>query len=103
VSWRWAAARLVKADFRSGLDQLTDLGMACFREADLSFARLDGALLMRSDFRKACLYGASPRHADLTEADFRHCDLRDTCLEGTPSMGLGCPLSCPADRRRGPC
>jgi len=85
---RWTAARLVEADFRSGLDQLADLGMACFREPCLSLAGFDGELLMRSDFRKTCLYrAASLRHADLAEADFRHCDLRDTCLEGARLEG----------------
>ncbi|QEY31307.1 pentapeptide repeat-containing protein [Synechococcus sp. RSCCF101] len=83
----WQGARLVEADFRSGLDQLTDLGMASFRGADLSFARLDGARLPRTDFREACLYGASLRRADLSGADLSGCDLRDTCLEGARLEG----------------
>jgi len=55
--------RLVEADFRSGLDQLTDLGHADFAEAGLSFALLEGANL-----RGSCLYGA---------------DLEGACLAGT--------------------
>ena len=54
---RWCEARLVEADFRSGLDQLTDLG-----GADLSFALLNGA--------------------NLHGANLEGCDLRDTQLNG---------------------
>jgi uncharacterized protein YjbI with pentapeptide repeats len=83
----WRGAGLVEADFRSGLDQLTDLGHAGFQGADLSFARLDGVRLMHADFRDACLYGAGFRHGDLRGADLRGCDLRDTCLEGARLEG----------------
>lgn len=80
---RWQQARLVEADFRSGLDQLTDLGRADFRGADLSFALLQGAQLHGADLRDTCLYGTDLRHADLREADLRGCDLRDCQLDGT--------------------
>ena len=42
---QWHESRLVEADFRSGLDQLTDLGESDFENADLSFALLQGANL----------------------------------------------------------
>ncbi|MCP9888252.1 pentapeptide repeat-containing protein [Cyanobium sp. ATX 6A2] len=78
----WRDARLVEADFRSGLDQLTDLGGADFRHADLSFALLQGAQLHGADLRDCCLYGANFAGADLREADLSGCDLRDTQLSG---------------------
>ena len=68
----WHQARLVEADFRSGLDQLTDLGGADFQGADL---------------RGACLYGADLRQADLQQADLRGCDLRDCNMEGSRLEG----------------
>ena len=37
---KWNEARLVEAEFRSGSDQLTDLGEADFENADFSFERL---------------------------------------------------------------
>ena len=68
----WRQARLVEADFRSGLDQLTDLGHADFAEADLSFALLEGANL---------------RSCNLRQADLSGCDLRDTQLQvGIPKI-----------------
>jgi uncharacterized protein YjbI with pentapeptide repeats len=78
----WRSARLVEADFRSGLDQLTDLGGADLQGADLSFAQLQGALLRGADLREAALYGADLRGCDLSQADLRGCDLRDCNLEG---------------------
>ena len=85
---RWRGTRLVEADFRSGLDQRTDLGGADFQGADLSFALMQGAQLQGSDLRGACLYGTNMVAADLRAADLRGCDLRDTdlrdaMLEGT--------------------
>ena len=41
----WYSTRLVEADFRSSLDQLTDLGESNFENSDLSFALLQGANL----------------------------------------------------------
>jgi uncharacterized protein YjbI with pentapeptide repeats len=84
---RWCNARLVEADFRSGLDQLTDLGGADFQGADLSFALLQGVQLRGSDLRGACLYGANFSGADLQQADLRGCDLRDTQLAGAALQG----------------
>ena len=78
----WRQARLVEADFRSGLDQLTDLGGTDFRGADLSFTLLQGAQLHGADLRDCCLYGANLSKADLQEADLRGCDLRDAQLNG---------------------
>ena len=78
---KWRNARLVEADFRSGLDQLTDLGEADFRGADLSFALLQGANLHGANLQASCLYGANLRGCDLREADLRGCDLRDTQLQ----------------------
>ena len=83
----WHQARLVEADFRSGLDQLTDLGGADFQGADLSFALLQGAQLHGADLRGACLYGADLRQADLQQADLRGCDLRDCNMEGSRLEG----------------
>jgi len=42
---QWQGARLVEADFRSGLDPLTDLGRAQINHARLEGARLEGARL----------------------------------------------------------
>ena len=78
----WKQARLVEADFRSGLDQLTDLGHADFAEADLSFALLEGANLQGS-----CIYGANLRSCNLRQADLSGCDLRDTQLQGADLEG----------------
>lgn len=41
----WVEARLVEADFRSGLDQLTDLRHADLRGCDLRDCSLDGTLM----------------------------------------------------------
>lgn len=41
----WQRARLVEADCRAALVQLTDLGRADFRGADLSFAQFNGVNL----------------------------------------------------------
>lgn len=71
----WRRARLVEADFRSGLDQLTDLGGADFREADLSFALFQAAQMAEADLRGSCLYGANLAGADLTGANLEGCDL----------------------------
>lgn len=78
----WRRARLVEVDFRSGLDQLTDLGSTDFENADLSFADLEGANLHGANLRDSCLYGVNLRRCDLRQADLRHCDLRDAQLEG---------------------
>jgi uncharacterized protein YjbI with pentapeptide repeats len=78
---RWQGARLMEADFRSGLDQLTDLGYADFSGADLSFALFEGANLHAAILKGSCLYGANLRSCDLRGADLRRCDLRDTQLE----------------------
>jgi uncharacterized protein YjbI with pentapeptide repeats len=64
---RWRDARLVEADFRSGLDQLTDLGQADFQGADLSFALM--------------------QQLQLHGADLRGCDLRYTQLSGDDRRG----------------
>ncbi|MFL0791865.1 MAG: pentapeptide repeat-containing protein [Prochlorococcus sp.] len=77
----WLNARLVEADFRSGLDQLTDLGGANFTDADLSFALFQGAQLHHACLKGSCLYGANFNRADLHGADLRGCDLRDTQLQ----------------------
>ena len=61
----WQNARMVEADFRSGLDQLTDLGKADFRGADLSFALFQGAQLGGANLRDTCLYGANLAEAQL--------------------------------------
>lgn len=84
---QWQGARLVEADFRSGLDQLTDLGGTDFSGADLSFALLQGANLHGADLRGSCLYGANLAQADLQAADLRGCDLRDTGLQGAHLEG----------------
>ena len=78
---RWRRARLVEADFRSGLDQLTDLGYADFTRADLSFALLQGVNLHAAILKGSCLYGANLRGCDLRGADLRDCDLGDTQLQ----------------------
>jgi len=79
---RWNQARLVESDFRSGLDQLTDLGQASFLGADLSFALFQGANLQQADLRGAALYGANFSRADLRGADLRAQDLRECQLQG---------------------
>lgn len=76
----WRRARLVEADFRSGLDQLTDLGRADFRGADLSFAQFNGANLRQACLRECALYGTDFSGADLGEADLRGCDLRHALI-----------------------
>ncbi|MEB3333999.1 MAG: pentapeptide repeat-containing protein [Cyanobacteriota bacterium] len=73
----WRLARMVDADFRSGLEQLTDLGSADFTGSDLSFALMQGANLQGS-----CLYGANLRGCDLRGANLSDCDLANTQLEG---------------------
>ncbi len=78
----WCEATLVDVDFRSGQDQLTDLGGADFRGADLSFAQLQGVQLRGADLRGSCLYGANFSGADLRQADLRGCDLRACQLDG---------------------
>ena len=83
----WQHARMVDADFRSGLDQLTDLGQANFRGADLSFALFQGAQLGGADLRESCLYGANLAAAHLEGADLRGCDLRDCRLTGAHLVG----------------
>jgi BTB/POZ domain-containing protein KCTD9 len=84
---RWRGARMVEADFRSSLDQLTDLGGADLRDADLSFALMQGVQLHGADLRGACLYGANLSGADLQEASLSGCDLRDTNLAGANLEG----------------
>jgi uncharacterized protein YjbI with pentapeptide repeats len=84
---RWREARLVEADFRSGLDQLTDLGRADFQGADLSFALMQQVQLHGADLRGACLYGANLSGADLRQADLRGCDLRDSQLGAAELRG----------------
>lgn len=84
---RWRQARLVEADFRSGLDQLTDLGGADFHGADLSFAVLQGANLQAATLELACCYGTDLRGCDLRGAILRGCDLRDSLLEGAQLDG----------------
>jgi uncharacterized protein YjbI with pentapeptide repeats len=84
---QWQGARLVEADFRSGLDQLTDLGCADFAGADLSFALLQGANLHAANLRDSCLYGANLQGCDLRDADLRGCDLRDTQLQDAQMEG----------------
>jgi uncharacterized protein YjbI with pentapeptide repeats len=83
----WRSARLVEADFRSGQDQLTDLGYADFSGADLSFALLQGANLHAAILKGSCLYGANLRGCDLRGADLRDCDLRDTQLQDAQMDG----------------
>lgn len=78
----WRLARMVEADFRSGLDQLTDLGGADFRGADLSFALMQGANLHGANLQGSCLYGANLRGCDLRGANLSDCDLANTQLEG---------------------
>ncbi|MCH2565983.1 MAG: pentapeptide repeat-containing protein [Prochlorococcus sp. ALOHA_A2.0_51] len=82
ASSRWHHTRLVEADFRSGLDQLTDLGKADFNNADLSYALLQRTNLHGANLLRCCLYGTSFCEADLREADLRGCDLRNSKLEG---------------------
>ena len=77
ASSAWHTARLVEADFRSDLDQLTDLSKEDFNNADLSYA-----LLQRTNLLRCCLYGTSFCEADLREADLHGCDLRNSKLEG---------------------
>jgi len=77
---KWHETRLVEADFRSGLDQLTDLGGSDFENADLSFALFQGANLYGANLRGCCLYGTDFSKADLREADLSGCDLRETKL-----------------------
>ena len=77
----WQRARLVEADFRSGLDQLTDLGRADFRGADLSFAQFNGANLRQACLQEASLYGTDFSGADLRQADLRGCDLRHARID----------------------
>ena len=72
---RWCEATLVDVDFRSGQDQLTDLGGADFRGADLSFAQLQGVQMRGADLRGCCLHGTNFSGADLRQADLRGCDL----------------------------
>ena len=84
---KWHESRLVEADFRSGLDQLTDLGESDFENADLSFALLQGANLHGANLRGCCLYGADFSKADLREADLSGCDLRETKLEQAQLTG----------------
>ena len=71
ASSTWHTARLVEADFRSGLDQLTDLGKADFNNADLSYALLQRANLHGANLIGCCLYGTSFCEADLRKADLR--------------------------------
>jgi uncharacterized protein YjbI with pentapeptide repeats len=71
----WKQARLVEADFRSGLDQLKGLGHADFAEADLSFALLKGANLQGANLQGSCIYGANLRSCNLRQADLSGCDL----------------------------
>jgi hypothetical protein len=78
----WWQAALVEVDFRSGQDQLTDLGGADFRGADLSFAQLQGVQLRGADLRGCCFDGANFNGADLRKADLRGCDLSDCHLDG---------------------
>jgi uncharacterized protein YjbI with pentapeptide repeats len=84
---KWHGARLIEADFRTGLDQLTDLGEAEFRDADLSFALLEEVNLYGADFRGSCLYGTNLAKADLRHADFRGCDLREAQMDGANITG----------------
>lgn len=77
----WQRARLVEADFRSGLDQLTDLGCADFRGADLGFAQFNGANLRQACLQEASLYGTDFSGADLRQADLRGCDLRHARID----------------------
>ncbi len=83
----WNNAKLIEADFRSGLDQLTDLGDSDFRDSDLSFALLQGVRLHHASFVGASLYGADLSNADLMCADLSGCDLRDTKLNGAILQG----------------
>jgi uncharacterized protein YjbI with pentapeptide repeats len=52
-------------------------------EADLSFANLDRATLLRADLYRACGRGLSLRHTDLTHARGYGLDLREATLYGT--------------------
>jgi len=97
----WQAA-LEDVDFRSGQDQLTDLGGADFRGADLSFAQRQGVQLRGADLRVCCLDGANFNGADLRQADLRGFDLSDCHLDGADqrqarldaaALGLSVPLS----------
>ena len=94
-------ARLVEADFRSGLDQLTDLGEADFRDADLSFASFQGANLQVANLQQACFYGTNLRGCDLRRANLRGCDLREAQLDGAQLEGADLQgamvVDCPQD------
>jgi uncharacterized protein YjbI with pentapeptide repeats len=57
------------------------------RGADLSGARLDRVLGSRGDFRRALLVGASPRSADLREANFELADARGADFSGSNLEG----------------
>ncbi len=75
ASSRWHHTRLVEADFRSYLDQLTDLGKEDFNNADLSYALLQRTNLHGANLLRCCFYGTSFCEADLREADLNGCDL----------------------------
>ena len=77
----WHTARLVEADFRSDLDQLTDLSKEVFNNAGLSYALLQRANLHGANLLRCCLYSTSFCEADLRKADLRGCDLRNSKLE----------------------
>lgn len=54
---------------------------ADFRQADLSYANLDGATLTTANFARATLYSVQLRGANLLRADLSHADLRDVKLQ----------------------
>jgi hypothetical protein len=60
---------------------------ACLREADMSGAQLDAAVLIEADLRKANLRGAGFRHAMLDAADLRDARLGGAFLVGASLRG----------------
>jgi len=72
----WQQARLVEAEFRSSLDEVTDLGRADFT-ANLWQASVCGAVLYAANFSRAVLRGA-----DLRLVNSRDCPLQGALLEG---------------------
>jgi uncharacterized protein YjbI with pentapeptide repeats len=60
---------------------------ACLREADMSGAQLDAAVLIGTDLRKANLRGVGFRHAKLDAADLRDARLGGAFLVGASLRG----------------
>ena len=84
----WRDARLVEADFRSGLDQLTDLGGADLRGADLSLPCCRAPSCTAPTFAAPAstapaLGGGQPPHADLQRLRPAGHPISEDCHAGT--------------------